>query len=97
MLPSDMNLNISLKPWDITTKLSYPMVRLVWGKMRKLKLEKGGDKPKSHKAVVQPIFTHKTSAYEEEKLLWYSYSLEALPYGSCFNDDFQPKDLRHGC
>ena len=36
MLPSDMNLNISLELSSTTTKFLYPMVNLVWGKMKRL-------------------------------------------------------------
>ena len=31
-------------------------------------LAKGGDEPKSQKAVVQPTITHKTLAHEDEKI-----------------------------
>ena len=32
MLPSYMNLNISLELWDTTTEFSYPMLRFIWAK-----------------------------------------------------------------
>ena len=37
-------------------------------KVNTLEMVKEGDKPKSHKAIVQPTITHKTLAHEEEKV-----------------------------
>ena len=37
-------------------------------KVNTFELMKKRDKPKSHKAVVQPAITHKTLAHEEEKV-----------------------------
>ena len=36
MLPSDMNLKIKTGTVGTTTKFSYPMRNLVWGKMMRL-------------------------------------------------------------
>ena len=77
MLPSDMNLNIKLGSVGYNDKILVSDGTFSLGENDKVnntfELAKGGgDKPKSHKAVVQPTVTHKTLAHEEEKLLWYS-------------------------
>ena len=76
-----MNLNIKSGTVGYNNKVLISDDTFSLGKNDKVntsELVKEGDKPKSHKAVVQPTITHKTLAHEEEKLLWYSYSLEAL-------------------
>ena len=93
MLPSDMKLNIKSGTVGYNNKILVSDGTFSLGKNDKvntLELAKEGDKPKiNYKVVIQPTITHKNSEQKHthtkrKKLLWYSYSLEALLCALCF-------------
>ena len=83
MLPSSMNINIKSGTVGYNNKILVSDGMFTLGensKVNTLELTKEGDKPKiSHKVVVQPTITHKASAHEEERLLWYHFQYHWYP------------------
>ena len=73
MLPSDINLNIRSGTTGYNNKFLVSDGNFSLGENDKVNTfelaKEGGNKPKIiHNVVVQPTITHKTSAYEEEKV-----------------------------